>query len=209
MNGSHHSSKLPCSTATDSSALLHLASPASSNSSRRWPARAPARRDSSATPGSSSRAARQNGDSGARPPRESQTHAATTPSSRVTRAISVKPGDGIRHEVHDELRERGVEAAVRVRQLVRRAEPDVDARMARTRRGDERLRRIDGRDRVRPEPPDELARQRAGPGADVEHGPLVADAGEVGQLGASGVEYRPMKRSYESAATSKLTASPP
>ena len=44
--------------------------------------------------GSSCRAARQNGESGARPPPKSQTHAATTPSGRVTRAISATPATG-------------------------------------------------------------------------------------------------------------------
>ena len=91
-------------------------------------------------------------------------------------------GDGIRHEVHDELRERRVEAAVRERQLVRRGEVDVDAGIARPGRGDERLGGIDGRDRVGAEPAHELARQRAGARADVEHRFLVADVGEVRQL---------------------------
>ena len=77
--------------------------------------------------------------------------------------------DGIRHEVHDELCERCVERAVGEREVLGRRALHVDLRMALARRGDERLRRIDCRDRRRTEPPYELRGQRAGAAADVEH----------------------------------------
>ena len=156
--------------------------PASSNSSRRWPARAPAKAGLVLDTGVQL-------PGGAPERRQRRPVPCEVPDAGGDDAV--EPGharhlgqarDGIRHEVHDELRERRVEAAVRERQLVRRGEVDVDAGIARAGRRDERLGRIDGRDRVGAEPADELARQRARPGADVEHRPLVADAGEVRQL---------------------------
>ncbi len=82
----------------------------------------------------------------------------------------------------DELSDRRVERAVLERQLLGSRLPDVDAGMTRERSGDEALRWIDGRDPVRPEPPNELSGERSRAAADVEHAPARADAGKVGEL---------------------------
>ena len=105
------------------------------------------------------------------------------PSSPVTRAISPKAGDGVRHEVDDELRERRVEGRVGERQALRGRPLHADAGMPLSRRLDERLRRVDGRDAVRSDPAHELTGQRAGPAADVEHAPGRADAGVIREEG--------------------------
>ena len=59
------------------------------------------------------------------------------------------------------------------------ARSTLHVRMPLARRGDERLRRIDCRDRVRAEPPYELRGQRAGAAADVEHALSLGHSGEV------------------------------
>ena len=53
--------------------------------------------------------------------------------------------------------------------------PHVDAGVARADRGDERLGGVDGGDGSRPEPRDQLGRERAGAAADIEH-PLAGRA---------------------------------
>src|SRR5207237_5793740 len=93
-----------------------------------------------------------------------------------------KPGDRVGHEVDYELRERGIEAPVRKRQVLGGRLPDVDAWIALARRSDEGLGRIDGSDSGRPESRDELSRQCAGPAPDIEHLLASMDSGEVGEL---------------------------
>ena len=90
-----------------------------------------------------------------------------------------QPCHGIRHEVDDELRERGVELVLCERQLLGRRALDRDSRVAFADGVDERLRRIDGRHGFLAQPPHELGRQRARPATDVEHATL--GAGEVGE----------------------------
>ena len=183
VNGSHHSSKLRVLDRHRQLALLHLADARLLEQLAKVArARAGEAATRPRTPGSSSRAAL---------PERRQRRPAAREVPDARRDDAVEPGharhlgqagDRIRHEVHDELRERGVEAAVRERQLVRRGEVNVDPGIPRPGRGDERLGGIDGRDRVGAEPAHELTRQRAGARADVEHRFLVADVGEVGQL---------------------------
>ena len=94
MYGCHHSSKDPYGTVTVSFPGSTASSPAARNSSTRCPSLVPARPDSSSAPGSRSRTADQNVLSGPLPSAKSQTHAATTPPGRVTRAISASPATG-------------------------------------------------------------------------------------------------------------------
>ena len=91
-------------------------------------------------------------------------------------------GDRIRHEVDDELRQRCVERAVGERQLLRGCLDHVDAGLAGSSSGDERLRRIDGRHGFGTEPHDQLRRERARAAAHVEDGLPVVHLGEVRQL---------------------------
>jgi hypothetical protein len=84
------------------------------------------------------------------------------------------------HEVHDQLRERRVEASVLERELLRRRLADVDAPIALANRVDELRRGIDGGD-VRTTP-HELRDQRTRPATHIEHALPLLDAGEVGQL---------------------------
>ena len=93
-----------------------------------------------------------------------------------------KARDGVGHEVDDELRQGGVECTVVERQLLGRGALHVDPGVPLSRGGDERLRGIDRRHRVGPQPRDELGRERARPGADVEHSLTGGDPREVGQL---------------------------
>ena len=82
----------------------------------------------------------------------------------------------------DELRKSSIECVVRERQLLRGAEPDVDARVACTGGLDERLRRIDRGDGIGADPGDELRGERARPAADVDHPLSGCDPGEIGEL---------------------------
>ena len=75
-----------------------------------------------------------------------------------------------------------VERVVRERQLLGRAEPNVDARIAGSRSLDERLRRVDGGDGIGADAGDELGRQRARPAADIDHPLPGCDPGEIGEL---------------------------
>ena len=90
-------------------------------------------------------------------------------------------GDGIRHEVNDELRERGVERSVREGQMLGGCPLHGDTRMALARGVDERLRGIHGRHRGRAEQVDQVCGQRAWPTADVDHALARDHAGEVGE----------------------------
>ena len=91
-------------------------------------------------------------------------------------------GDGIGHEVDDELRQRGVELVVGEGQLFGRRLLDGDAGMPLARGCDERLRRVDGRHLGRSEQAHELRRQRTRPAADVQHALPGANARQRGQL---------------------------
>ena len=68
----------------------------------------------------------------------------------------------------DELRERRVEPAVGIGQVLGGREPDVDAGMPLARGGDERLGRVDRGDGVGAEPLDQHGRQRPRAAADVD-----------------------------------------
>ena len=81
-----------------------------------------------------------------------------------------KTGDGVGHEVDDELGERAVEAAVGEGQLLGRRLPDVDIGMSRPRCGDKRLRRVDRGHRLGAETGDELGGERARSAAHVDDG---------------------------------------
>ena len=76
---------------------------------------------------------------------------------------------GVRHEVHDELRERRIERVCRPRQRLRA--PGLNVRTGNTLGGGcgERLGRVDGGDLFRPRQLSERFRQRARPAADIEH----------------------------------------
>ncbi len=93
-----------------------------------------------------------------------------------------QPRDRVLHEVDDELREGRVERVVREWQPLGWRLSNIDARMARPRRGDERLGWVDGRHRCRSQPRDQLGRERAGAAADVENPLPAADRGETCQL---------------------------
>jgi hypothetical protein len=82
----------------------------------------------------------------------------------------------------DELCECRVERPVREGQTLCRRLQDVDSWVACSSSCDEWLGRVDGRHRFRPEPGDQLGRERAWPAADIEHPLAAAHPGEVGQL---------------------------
>ena len=93
-----------------------------------------------------------------------------------------QPRDRILHEMDDELREGGVKGIIRERHLLGRRSSNVDARVARPRRGNERIGRVDCRHRVRSQPSDQLAGERSRAAADVEDPLPSAHRGEVCQL---------------------------
>ena len=97
-----------------------------------------------------------------------------------------QPRDGVLHEVDDQLRQGRVKRPVSERQPLGRRPADVDARIARPRRGHERLGRIRGSHPGRPQPLDQLARQCARAAPDVEHPLPSADGGEVRHLTGQG-----------------------
>ena len=148
VKGSHQSSKVGWSISTTSAVSWTARSPAASKSSVRWPARA---RSGLVV------------DVGIELPR------GTPEGARRARAAAVVPdargddtaaarharhlleaGDGVGHEVDDELRERGIEGVVGKRQVFRRRPLDGGAGMTLARSGDEGLRRIDSGDVVGP-----------------------------------------------------------
>ena len=83
--------------------------------------------------------------------------------------------------MHDELRQSRVEQLVLERQLLRHSLLHLHACAANANCCHELLRGIDARDRVRPQPPDQLCRQRPGAAADVEHALTGCDARELGE----------------------------
>ena len=106
-----------------------------------------------------------------------------------------------------ELGNGGVERVIAERQVLCRRQLDVDARQACPDRLDEGLGRVHRSDRRRPEPSDQFRRECPRPASDIEDtlivfGPLTL--AKSASCGASGIEHRPMKRSYASAATLKL-----
>ena len=143
----------------------------------------PARPDSSGRLGSSRRTARKYGLSGPSPfVAWFQTQAATTPPGAGDAGHLAQAGDRVGHEVDDELGERGVELAVVERELLRARVLDPHARLPTADGGDEALGGVDGGDRFRAEPLDELGGQRPGPAPDVECALSRLHAGEVGEL---------------------------
>ena len=108
------------------------------------------------------------------------------------------------HEVNDELSQGNVERSIFERQLLGRGTLDADPGVTLSSCRDEGLGRIDGRHATRSQPPDQLGGERAGAAADIERALTGGDACEVGELRGEGAEYRPMKRSYSSAPTTKL-----
>ena len=140
----------------------------------------PARPDSPRLPGSSWWAASQNRLSGPRPPRVIPDAGGDDAALPRDATHLGQPGDGIGHEVDDELRERRVELAVRETAAppptpAGRRRPGFRSRD----RCDERLGRIDRRDRRGAEARDELGGERARAASDVEDALTAADAGEV------------------------------
>jgi hypothetical protein len=91
--------------------------------------------------------------------------------------------DGVRHEMHDELREGNVELGVGKGQLLRGGTLDVDAGVALTSGDHKWLRWVDGRHRLGAEPRYELTGQGAGPATHVQGSLPSLDAREVGELG--------------------------
>ena len=151
MNGSHHAENVVNRTGTVRVVASTCRRPAASHSSARCPSRAPARAASSGAAGSTSCTAAQNAVSGPLPPAWSQTHAATRPPGRVTRAISASPRDGVGHEVHDELGDGAVEGVVGEGKPLRAPETHVDAGTACPDGLDERGGRVHRRHRGRAE----------------------------------------------------------
>jgi CubicO group peptidase (beta-lactamase class C family) len=90
-------------------------------------------------------------------------------------------GDGILHEEDDELSQCRIEPACRKRQLLGGPLPDIDSGVPLSDGGDERLGRIDRRDRGRAEPLRQLGGERARPASDVEDAFGRLHVGEVGE----------------------------
>ena len=86
----------------------------------------------------------------------------------------------------DELCQGRVEFPVVEGKLLRGGALHVDSGVPLFRGGDERLRRVDGRHRVSSQPRDQLGRERARPGTDVEHPLSGGDSRVVGQLRGEG-----------------------
>ena len=84
--------------------------------------------------------------------------------------------------MNDELRERCVEVAIRIRQRFGRRALHVDSWMTLAGGGDEGLGRVDGSHRPLTEPRDQLRRQGAGTAADVERAAVRRELREVGEL---------------------------
>ena len=92
------------------------------------------------------------------------------------------------------------------RQVLGRRLQHVDARVARPRGRDERLRGIDGRHGAGPSRATSSAVRAPGPQPTSSTRWPARTPAKSASCGESCVEYRPMKRSYASAATSKLTS---
>jgi hypothetical protein len=106
-------------------------------------------------------------------------HEATIPPGATTRHISARAASGVRDEVQDELRERGVERLVRPRQLFRRCLADVCAWDAGGAGREERLGRIGRGDGFHAQVIGEYGCERAGAAAHVERAHPGLDPGEV------------------------------
>ena len=91
--------------------------------------------------------------------------------------------DGVIHEVNDELREGGVEAPVLERELFGGCSSHVDRGIARVRRGDKGVGRIDGTDLGWSQALDEFGSQRARAASDVKDMKSVDDRREVCERG--------------------------
>src|SRR5687768_10916786 len=89
--------------------------------------------------------------------------------------------DGIRHEMHDELREGNVELVIGKGQRLRGGTSNVDAGVPVTRSVHKWLRGVDGRHCLGAEPRYELAGQGAGPASHVQRSLPLPDSPEVGK----------------------------
>lgn len=85
--------------------------------------------------------------------------------------------------MNDQLRKRGIEQPILVRQLLGDATLDLDPGMATPSGRDEQLRGIDSTHRASPKPLDQLLRQRAWAAAHIERPLTGDDAGELGEPG--------------------------
>ena len=83
----------------------------------------------------------------------------------------------------DQLSERGVEGPAGEGQILPGRLLHVDAGISQTRRGDERRRRVHGRDGHGAQPRNELGGERTGPATDVEHALSRTYPCEIRQLG--------------------------
>src|SRR5438270_1088691 len=92
-----------------------------------------------------------------------------------------KPRDGVGHEVDDELRQNRVEPLILERQVLRRGTLHLHPNMAMANCFNKLFRGIDRPDRVSPQPPDQLSRQRPGTAADVQASLTTRDSGEFGK----------------------------
>ena len=188
MNGSHQSSKVGLSTPTDSDAFLDPVQPGGSHGPPQ--VAFPGTRQLGLVLDLGIEVVRGLPEQAERSPvagvipHAGRDHAAV---ARHARHLA-EPGDGVRHEVHDELREGGVERAVVERQVLRRGALDVDLGVALACRRDEGRRGIDGRHVIRSEAADQFCRERAGTTADVEHALARLDAGQIREEGS---ERRP------------------
>jgi 8-hydroxy-5-deazaflavin:NADPH oxidoreductase len=86
------------------------------------------------------------------------------------------------HEVHDQLRQHGVEGGIAERQLFGGGLPDVHTGQPLARRGHERRGRFHRAHRVRADPPHQFGRQRAWAASHIEYPLAAADRGQVGEL---------------------------
>ena len=112
--------------------------------------------------------------------------------------------DRIRHEMDDELREGRVERPVREWQVLRGRTQDLDAGVALPSRSDERLGGIDGGHGHAPRRLTSSAVRAPGPQPTSSARWPSRTPARSASCGDSRREYLPMKRSYASAATSKL-----
>ena len=85
--------------------------------------------------------------------------------------------------MNDELRQRCVEVAIRIRQRFGRRALYIDSWMTLAGGSDEGLGRVDGSHRPLAEPRDQLRRQGAGTAADVQRAAVRRKLREVGELG--------------------------
>ena len=143
-------------------------SPAATRSSSSWPSRAPASPDSSHDVAVElARGVPVDAHGRAAAGEIPDTRGDDPFGSRDPRHLP-QPGDGIGHEVHDELRQSCVERVVLERQALGRRRSTIDAGSRVAGRHHERLRRIDSGDAIRAYPGDELRGERSGAAAHVD-----------------------------------------